>query len=317
MAEADEQGPGENVPVSKKEKYVPPADDYAHPLLSDLILSEKQRDSLEQVLFTMEHPDIYKMGGIRPYKSYLFNGPPGTGKTYSVKALRNELHKKKLPVLWVPYDTGTYGTAYINMGAVMLQKYFDGCRAAANEGNIVVSFWDEADVIFGSRAHLHSHKEDTKNLETIMKNMNDLNKYSEGIYFFLCTNFPDQMDAAAVRSGRIDKVINFGLPEEEQLKAAYKLYLGDINKKAIYKVCDVKTLDQIVLVSEGFNYADVHEVVESAVRDEIYAFSKNDGVIIEEPPKITQKHLVKSAERLKAERTELGTTYKKRRIGFT
>jgi len=311
----------EGNPPPKKEnpvkKYIPPADDYAYPLLEDIILSKKTREDLERIVFGIEHPSVYEMAGLKPNNSFLFNGPPGTGKTFSSKGIRNQLFKTGHNVTWALYDVGVYGTAYINMGAVRIQQYFDNCRKFASDGHIVLSFWDEADVIFGNRATGQGHKEDTKNLETIMKNMNDIKQHCTGVYFIMCTNFPELMDAAAMRSGRVDKIVNFELPGAEQLLEAYKHYTKKINDNAIYRVCDVRRYESIIKDSEGFNFADVQNVVDTSVRALLYEFVNDDGLDVARPPKLLKRHLVQTIKELKAERSEIGVSYKKKRIGFT
>lgn len=316
MAETEEGDNPEKKEVVAK-KYVPPFDDWAWPRLKDLVLEDRVKEEITKILFTIEHPTVYEMAGVKPHKSFLFNGPPGVGKTFSVKGIRNELVQSGFPVYWSPYDTGTYGTAYINMGSRIIQQYFDAAREAANKGRIVLSFWDEADVIFANRNDSrNSHAEDRKNLETIMKNMNDINQHGDNIYVFMCTNFPEQMDPAAMRAGRVDKIVNFPLPNAQGRIEGFKYYFDRVNEKAIYEVCKVRKLSALADVSEGFNFADIQAIVDTAVRDKLYDFVNMESTDIASPPSVRLNDLLTTIKEYKKNRSFVGVNYKKNRIGF-
>jgi len=131
------------VPVVVEDKYVPPPINTDYPLLDDICGSTDLTTSITDVVFNIQHADLYGMMCSHPDKSYLFKGEPGTGKTFAMQVIRNELINSGLQVMEAAYDIGQYGTAYINMGAVNLQKYFDMLDKYAHQGNCVLSIFDE------------------------------------------------------------------------------------------------------------------------------------------------------------------------------
>ena len=278
----------------KEDDFIPTRDDYSWPRLRDVITSPELHTTLEDLLHGIYKPEVFGVFGIVPDKTFMLQGQPGTGKTLSVKALRNELNLRGVNATYAPYDIGTYGTAYINLGAVQLKKFFDHGRKLAHKGNTVLYFFDEADVLMSHREnHSRSHKEDEKLLTTLMSSLQDIKAYGEREYVFFATNFPEGIDGAAVRAGRIDRVILFPLPEFDERRRAYEHYVSVINKKAQYNVLSGVDCVRLSRASDGFNYADIAAVVEASVREEAYLVlrQKVENRMLELPVVTTEKVL--------------------------
>ena len=223
----------------------------------------------------MNSESIYKKMAVNPDKTFLLTGKPGTGKTIGVEALINEANTEKYkewletgkisPGLYgMPYDIGKYGTAYINMGSKIAQSFFDTCFSIADKSKVLIIF-DEAEVLFGARRGNYSHKEDSKLLDTIMKNMQKLHDMNN-MYAVLMSNYPDAFDTASIRAGRIDKKYEFLLPNRAERDFAYEHTIQKINKKAGYKVVRGYNTYELSKLSKEYSYADIVETVNSAVR---------------------------------------------------
>ena len=306
----------ENVPIEKKEeKYTPPYDDYLFPRLSDVAGSKKLKTSLERIVEGIEYVDLFNFMHIKPDRSYLFKGEPGTGKTYSFKAIRNEITYKGIDVTEMPYDIGRYGTAYINMGAVHLQQFFDTGRKLAHKTGLVLYWFDEAENILGKRMGDKNHKEDEKLLDCLMKNLQAINSYSENEYVFFASNFPEAMDNAAIRAGRIDKIINFPMPNYEGLKMAYKGKIKKINNehKKEFKtgLLEEINLNIVSKRSDGLSYADVEEIINGTLKDKIYDVIERSKYKIKIIEKFKTEDFLKQIEKFKYERNT-----KKYDVGF-
>lgn len=235
----------------------------------------------------MQNPMLYSCVGAKFPRSYLFTGAPGTGKTYSANIINNELGKIKKPkhVFMMPYNIGTYGTAYINQGSVIMQQYFDyGKELLMNpELNVdsVIYFFDEVDALMGKRGNSHGSKEDDKVLETLMKNLQAIDDRQMNEYFIAATNFPELLDEAATRSGRINHKIKFELPDYDCRKELFEGYINKINNAAGYKVLRNINVSSLAEMSNKFNCADIEACLDRALNKKIKAElrTKPKGII--------------------------------------
>lgn len=309
---------GDEEPAKRAVKYNPMVCRNT-PLRSDVV--GQAGDFIDDFLLAIESEGIYKSMGVNSDKTFLITGKPGTGKTLGIEALVNQanipLYKgwtegsQAIPLLFgMEYDIGKYGTAYINMGSKIVQGFFDTCYSLAKVSKVIV-IMDEAEVIFGKRTNNQSHKEDSKLLDTIMKNMQRLHDM-DNMYAVLMSNYPDAFDGASIRAGRIDKRYEFKLPNQDEREFAYNHTINKINGKAGYKVVRGVNPKDLARLTEGYNYADVVESVKGAVKQRVKELSRvRTGKLIV-AGYVTQKRVVESIAKHKAAFHET-----KRSIGFT
>lgn len=268
-----------------------------YPMLSDIAGGDNLRQNLEDIVLSIDNQTVFQMLGVEPERSYLFEGPPGTGKTFGMRAIYNEIRDRGHDAKLHSYNIGTHGTAYINMGARILQNYFKQGKQMALEGKTVLYWFDEAEVLMSHRQG-SSHKEDDKLLNTLMKNLQDINTSGDNQYIFFATNFKENMDKAALRSGRVDKVINFSLPTKNDIMEAYQIEVDRLDKHytELYEGSEhvfISGIDYEVLAekSEKFNYPDITEVVKRAVREIGFEVIKSNDYVFKLPGLDTQRFL--------------------------
>ena len=266
----------------------------SEPQIEDLVGEAKR--FAEEFLLSLVAKDSFIKAGVHPDKSFLLEGDAGTGKTYSVEALNNTLNKgynallnryvdewyshrgdkkaqrklKKPPLnaYFFPYDIGSYGTAFINRGSRIVEAFFNVAMQYAQKAPSVVVI-DEADAVLGKRESLAVHSgEDYKLLETFMKNLQKAHDFPD-LYVILMTNFRENIDNAVLRAGRIDKKYQFNLPDEEARKAMFRIQTLKIERNAGYKIFRQPDLELLASESEGFNNADIVNVVEQAVKERV------------------------------------------------
>mmetsp|Transcript_5762 Transcript_5762/g.11823 ORF Transcript_5762/g.11823 Transcript_5762/m.11823 type:complete len:455 (+) Transcript_5762:152-1516(+) len=165
---------------------------------------EKLREVLELPLL---HPERFTQLGIDPPKGILLYGPPGTGKTLSARACAN----------------GTDATFIRVIGSELVQKYVgEGARLVrelfqmARSKKAAIIFFDEIDAIGGSREGGDSSN-DTEVNRTMLEIVTQLDGFSArgNIKVLMATNRPDTLDPALMRPGRLDRKVEFGLPDLE------------------------------------------------------------------------------------------------------
>jgi ATP-dependent Zn protease len=86
-----------------------------------------------------------KMGG-NPRKAILFEGPPGTGKTYMAKALAKEAG---VPYFFV--SSTAFQSMYYGQTGRKIRNFFKQLRKAAREEGGAIGFIEEIDAIAGAR----------------------------------------------------------------------------------------------------------------------------------------------------------------------
>ena len=86
------------------------------------------------------------MGG-NPRRAILFEGPPGTGKTYMAKAMAREAG---VPFLFV--SSTAFQSMYYGQTNRKIRTYFKALRKAAREEGGAIGFIEEIDAIGAARA---------------------------------------------------------------------------------------------------------------------------------------------------------------------
>ena len=243
------------------------------------VFEESNKKDLEEVIISIENPDLFRMFGIEPYKSFLFKGEPGTGKTYFINYLKDRLNQKHFKTYIIDYEIGVYGTAYINQGAVIMERLFThGINMLENSDyERILYVFDEADVIVGKRGHLKGHREDDKIVNVIMKHQQRIHDNETNEYMFFMTNFPDIIDEAVLRSQRIDKIITFENPTDNVRINYIREKINEINKNAICEYISDKNLEKLIDVTEGMTFADLKQGIDNAIRSYIFDEKKNMG----------------------------------------
>jgi hypothetical protein len=139
--------------------------------------------------------------------SVLLYGPPGTSKTFLAKAIAAELGWPLISIS--PSDFLAKGDANIEVRA---QEIF----SAFSAGSRLVFLFDEIDELIRDRKGNKDQRSAlsflTPSFLTKLQDFRDAAEKNEFI-FILATNYKDRIDAAAIRSGRIDQLLPIVYPD--------------------------------------------------------------------------------------------------------
>lgn len=174
---------------------------------------EKLREVVELPLL---HPERFVNLGIEPPKGVLLFGPPGTGKTLCAKAVANSTDSCFVRVIG-----SELVQKYIGEGARMVRELFDMARSKKS----CVIFFDEIDAIGGARFNDGSGG-DREVQRTMLELINQLDGFDPrgNIKVLMATNRPDTLDQALLRPGRLDRKIEFSLPDMKGRTHIFKIH---------------------------------------------------------------------------------------------
>ncbi|XP_062220066.1 uncharacterized protein LOC133919630 [Phragmites australis] len=147
-----------------------------------------------------------------PFRNMLFYGPPGTGKTLVAR----EMARKS----GLDYAMMTGGDV-APLGSEAVTKIHEIFDWAKKSKKGMLLFIDEADAFLCERNSTHMSEAQRSALNALLFRTGD---QSRDIVLVLATNRPGDLDAAI--TDRIDEVIEFPIPGEEERFQLLKLYLN-------------------------------------------------------------------------------------------
>ncbi len=208
------------------------------------LVDVKQRLT-ESVIWPMTRPDTFRRLGIEPPKGMLLHGPPGTGKTFVIRALANEAGAAFFPV----------------KGAELLDKFvgeseravrdtFSRARAAAPS----LLFFDELDALAPVRGSSTNNVTDSV-VAALLTELDGIGGRGQ-VFVIGATNRKDLIDPALLRAGRFEVHLELGLPEEEARRA-----LLDIVDIPFDETVD---LDTLAADTDGLSFADITGLLREA-----------------------------------------------------
>ena len=183
---------------------------------------KEQLEQLREVLeLPLLNPQIFDKLGIDPPKGVLLFGPPGTGKTLTARAVAN-----RTDACFIRISGCELVQKYIGEGARMVRELFQMART--KKASII--FFDEIDSIGGVRTGDSEHG-DNEVQRTMLEIINQLDGFESrgNIKVLMATNRPDVLDPALIRPGRIDRKIEFELPNLEGRVQIFKIQAKAMN----------------------------------------------------------------------------------------
>ncbi|CAG8607321.1 2042_t:CDS:2, partial [Diversispora eburnea] len=203
-----------------------PAEDY-----NDVGGLDKQIEELvEAIVLPMTHADKFKNLGVLMY------GPPGTGKTLLARACAAQTQSTYLKLAGPQLVQ-----MFIGDGAKLVRDAFN----LAKEKAPAIIFIDELDAI-GTKRFDSEKSGDREVQRTMLELLNQLDGFSsdERIKVIAATNRIDILDPALLRSGRLDRKIEFPLPNEEararilQIHSRKMTVSETVNYEELARCCD-------------------------------------------------------------------------------
>ncbi|RNA36565.1 26S protease regulatory subunit 7 [Brachionus plicatilis] len=207
---------------------------------SDVGGCKEQIEKLREVVETpLLHPEKFINLGIEPPKGVLMFGPPGTGKTLCARAVAN-----RTDACFIRVIGSELVQKYVGEGARMVRELFEMARGK----KACIIFFDEVDAIGGARFD-DGAGGDNEVQRTMLELINQLDGFDArgNIKVLMATNRPDTLDPALLRPGRLDRKVEFGLPDLEGRAHIFKIHAKsmsvdrDIRYELLARLCPNNT----------------------------------------------------------------------------
>mmetsp|Transcript_11006 Transcript_11006/g.24240 ORF Transcript_11006/g.24240 Transcript_11006/m.24240 type:complete len:412 (-) Transcript_11006:301-1536(-) len=227
------------------------------------VQKQEVREAIELPL--IQH-HLYQQIGIDPPRGVLLYGPPGTGKTMMAKAVAN----------------ATSATFISMVGSEFVQKYLgEGPRMVrdvfrlARENSPCIVFIDEIDAIATKRfdAQTGADREVQRILLELLNQMDGFDQQTN-VKVIMATNRADTLDPALLRPGRLDRKIEFPVPDRRQKRLVFQAACSKMN------LGEEVELEDYVNRAEKISCADISSVCAEAgmqaVRENRYVVLPKD-----------------------------------------
>lgn len=220
-------------------------------------MEELKQQMREEVIEPLHNPEEYHRYGVTIPNGMLLYGPPGCGKTFFAKHFAEEVGFNFMCI-----TPATLKSRYVNATQENIAKMFK----EAEENAPTVIFIDEMNELVPNRDDGNVHEMSRSAVNEMLAQMDRTGE--KGIFIIGATNYPNMIDPAILRAGRLDKKYYIGVPDIEARIALFRLYL----KKRPYDF----GLDyhQLADMTQGYVSADIQLIVNDASRNALRQHSK-------------------------------------------
>ncbi|MGY1593887.1 AAA family ATPase [Geodermatophilus sp. SYSU D00708] len=200
-----------------------------------------------QVVDVARHKERLLAAGQHLKRGLLLYGPPGVGKTHTVRYLIG-----RLP-----------GTTVVQLTGGALHLIAEACSVARSlqPAMIVV---EDVDLIAEDRGMHPGHH------PLLFQLLNEMDGLAEDadVVFLLTTNRADLLEPAlAARPGRVDQAVELTLPDRDARRALFDLYRGDL-------AMDLSGLDDVLDRTDGVTASFLKELIRRAA---LFAAERTGG----------------------------------------
>ncbi|RLN43736.1 hypothetical protein BBJ28_00015224 [Nothophytophthora sp. Chile5] len=239
----------------------------------------QKQEVREAVELPLTHFDLYKQIGVDPPRGVLMYGPPGTGKTMLAKAVANATTASFISVVG-----SEFVQKYLGEGPRMVRDVF----RLAKENSPAIVFIDEVDAIATKRfdAQTGADREVQRILLELLNQMDGFDQ-ATNVKVIMATNRADTLDPALLRPGRLDRKIEFPLPDRRQKRLIYQACTANMN------LGDEVDLEDYVNRPEKISSADIASICQEAG---LQAVRKNRYVVLPKDFDKGYKNAIKRAD---------------------
>eukprot|EP00923_Selenidium_pygospionis_P031030 GHVN01055113.1.p1 GENE.GHVN01055113.1~~GHVN01055113.1.p1 ORF type:complete len:820 (+),score=132.04 GHVN01055113.1:1622-4081(+) len=172
--------------------------------MDDIKGVDEVKEELVEVIEYLKHPEKFDRLGAKMPKGVLLSGSPGTGKTMLARAVAGEAG-----VPFFQASGSEFDEMFVGLGAKRVRDLF----SQATKNTPCIIFVDEIDALASKR----NDRDPAASRQTINELLRQLDGFEEnkGIVVICATNFPEALDPALLRPGRLDKRLDLPRPNQK------------------------------------------------------------------------------------------------------
>ena len=253
--------------------------------LDDVVgASQTRREAIDSLNLFLNHETFTRELGGTPRRGLLFEGPPGTGKTYLAKAMAAEAG---VPFFFV--SASEFQSHFYGMTNRKVRRFFKDLRRAARAEGGAIAFIDEFDAIGTARSLQGSKDGISGSVNELLVQMQSFDLPTGGqkmaskmidafnlllpperavarpklkhanILVIAATNSASTLDPALLRPGRFDRTLYFDLPSRRDRAEIAAYYL---ERKAHDETV---TAAEIAEVTAGYTPVKIERLLDEAL----------------------------------------------------
>ena len=226
---------------------------------------QELKDQLQvEVIDALHNPEEYAKYGLTIPNGMLLYGPPGCGKTFFAKHFAEEVGFNFMHI-----KPSSLKSRFVNATQENIAQMFKD----AEDNAPTIIFIDEMNELVPNRdSDVHEMARSAVN--EMLAQMDRTGE--KGIFIIGATNYPNMIDPAILRAGRLDKKYYIGTPDFEARKLMFELYL----KSRPYDFgLDYDKLAQLTM---DYVSSDIEMIINDASRIALRQKSKITMAILEE-----------------------------------
>ncbi|CAG4952856.1 26S proteasome regulatory subunit 6B [Colias croceus] len=213
-------------------------------------MDTQKQEIREAVELPLTHVELYRQIGIEPPRGVLMYGPPGCGKTMLAKAVAHHTTAAFIRVVG-----SEFVQKYLGEGPRMVRDVF----RLAKENSPAIIFIDEIDAIATKRfdAQTGADREVQRILLELLNQMDGFDQ-TTNVKVIMATNRADTLDPALLRPGRLDRKIEFPLPDRRQKRLIFSTITAKMN------LSEEVDLEEFVARPDRVSGADINAICQEA-----------------------------------------------------
>lgn len=211
-------------------------------------LDDLKMEMKRSVIDVLQNPEKAERYGAKLPNGMVLYGPPGCGKTFFAKHFAEEVGFN-----FILATPSTLKSRYINATQENIAKMFED--AEKNAPTII--FIDEINELLPNRDS-DSHEMAKSAVNEMLAQMDRTGE--KGIFIIGATNYPDMIDPAMLRSGRLEKKFYLPPPDFKLRKALFEMSLN-LRKKVLDFGIDYDILSNL---TENYVSSDIESIVNEA-----------------------------------------------------
>lgn len=244
-------------------------------------LESLKEELYEAIEWPLKHKEAFEYVDVSAPKGILLHGPPGTGKTLIAKAIAKMTESNFISV-----KGPELLSKWVGESEKGVREIFRKARQAAP----CIIFFDEIDALIPTRSGMDSSHVSENVVSQILTEIDGLEELND-VLIIGATNRLDMIDAALLRPGRFDRIIEVPKPDAKGRRHIFEIHT---KKKPLESDVD---LTKVVDMTNGYSGAEIAAVCDRAAFSALKRYINEKRSIKE--IKITQNDLVEAVRKVR------------------